>query len=100
MKAKQMQCPTHGLVLAVKNTHKLRNPVAVVVTFGIGAKVEGYMCPQCGGPVSKPGSSGSYIEREARKPGARISLFPSVRREAARLRQERKAKVVKADDAA
>jgi hypothetical protein len=71
MKAKQMSCPTHGLVLAVKNTHKLRNSVTGVMFLGIGAKVEGYMCPQCGGPVSKP----------------LVSKRPS--------RAERKAKVVK-----
>jgi hypothetical protein len=40
-------------VLAVKNTHKLRNPVATVTTLGVGAKVEPYYCPDCGSIATK-----------------------------------------------
>src|ERR1035438_3773213 len=48
-------------VMGVKNTHRIRNTVSVgttVSTFGVsllGAKVEGYVCPTCGGGVHRKG---------------------------------------------
>ncbi len=54
----------HKPVMGVKNTHKLRNalvapfaPVTSVFSLSglkpAGMKVEGYVCPSCGGPVRK-----------------------------------------------
>jgi len=51
-------------VLAVKNTHRLRNAVSVggvVVTGGVslvGTRVQGYRCPSCGGHVRRKWTSG------------------------------------------
>lgn len=51
-----MYCPAcERPVMAVKNTHRLRN-TAAIVTAPVGfpfAKVEGYICPNCGGPVGR-----------------------------------------------
>ncbi len=66
VKYQQGICPTHGKVLAVKNTHRIRNSVGVVATAGLSAKVEGYLCPVCGSPA--PTAAGRFdklvVQRE------------------------------------
>jgi DNA-directed RNA polymerase subunit RPC12/RpoP len=53
-----MWCPyCQKPVLAVKNTHKLRNTLSIMalpatnVLSAGGIKSEGYACPNCGGPA-------------------------------------------------
>lgn len=55
-----MWCPQHGAVLAVKNTHAVRNTAGVggaLATGGLSlllTKTERYVCPHCRGPVGRP----------------------------------------------
>jgi hypothetical protein len=53
-----MWCPQcNKPVMGIKNTHRIRNAFSVLAapaTAGAsfaGSKVEGYMCPTCGGSV-------------------------------------------------
>ena len=58
-----MWCGRCGSVMGVKNTHKVRNTGSVLGEFLLpgasllGSKIEGYVCPNCGGRVhrAKPG---------------------------------------------
>jgi hypothetical protein len=58
-------------VLAVKNTHRIRNAITTIGFLGIGAKVEPYLCPNCGGPAKvlpgNPLNRRSIIKKERRK---------------------------------
>jgi Short C-terminal domain len=65
-----MWCENEGKpVAAVKTTHGIRNALAIP-TLGLTAKVEGWMCPDCGGPVTKnrrlPQADRLKLEEKAR----------------------------------
>jgi ssDNA-binding Zn-finger/Zn-ribbon topoisomerase 1 len=73
-----MYCPQcQKPVMAVKNTHKLRNTLSIMalpatnVLSGAAIKSEGYICPNCGGPAItrrvKGGSSLGYLVNQANK---------------------------------
>ena len=55
-------------ISAQKNKHGARNTFAVVTLTGLGAKVEGWHCPNCGGPAISVGEHERNLRFGGREP--------------------------------